>query len=1027
MDLEGKRSAGCDENYQNFQEVVSCTSVAKSEESLISTCSTSTPINNSGCKLNSINYCSEELHVIYTNADCFTNKRADLVLFLNSLSIKPSIIAITEVNSKALKNKMQESEFNLDGYNIFSMHLGENKYRGILMYVDKSLQASEFEVTTNFEECLFVQIKENNKSTLLVGTLYRSPSSRVDNDGYLCELISHINTQHVGKKLLLGDFNYPKIDWKNWTIDGSIDSSSSEGNFLESLRYYLLLQHVDSPTRARGASNPSILDLVISNEDFVGDIKYLSPLGKSDHSVLQFTCEMVCLQQTKASKCNYSKGDYDGLRKFMDRDWDKEFVNYVGNIESAWTHFKTILDEGTAKFIPLITNGSWKRKSSWKQPISQELKKVIRKKHRLWTRFQETKNQTILKEFKHCSNIVRRESRKVLRMEQRTVAKSCKENPKKFWQYVKSKTSSAGGMGNIKYISTDGKEILLTDDSEKSFAFAEYFAKVYTIEPLNAFENLDQVRQINNMPNMQFYLNDIFEKLSKLKIDKSPGPDSIHPRILKEVAPQITGALKIIFDLSISTGELPEDWKRSIVSVIHKKGSKSNVSNYRPISLTCIICKVLESLMRDHLMMYFMQNNLFSPKQFGFIQGRSTSLQLINLVDQWTKSLEEGGQIDIIYTDFEKAFDKVPHKRLLSKLRSYGVSNAIISWIKGFLCYRKQQVKINGKLSNWMDVSSGIPQGSVLGPFLFVVYINDLPQLCETDSNLFLFADDTKMYKYIQEEVDCESLIKCCQNIYNWCNKWLMKLNIDKCKVLTITRSKTEINYKYGFDTVQSGFLELERVQSMKDLGVYFDSDLSFKEHIYEKINKAYQMIGIVSRNFKGIDKDSFKLIYKSLIRSQLEYASVIWNPYKKYLVDDLEKVQKRATKLVKGIRKFSYKERLVYLQLPTLKFRRIRGDMIEVYKIVTGKYDNSVTPAIPRSEIVKTRGNSMKLSTQRSRYDIRKYSFTVRIVSLWNSLPDDVVLADSVNSFKNKLDRHWMNEDMYYDYDINIMTGSCI
>ena len=176
----------------------------------------------------------------------------------------------------------------------------------------------------------------------------------------------------------------------------------------------------------------------------------------------------------------------------------------------------------------------------------------------------------------------------------------------------------------------------------------------------------------------------VFDKLSKLKVDKSPGPDGIHPRVLYEIKTQITTALTCIFQLSLGTGQLPEDWKKSTIIVIHKKGSKSDVANYRPISLTCICCKVFESIIKDHVFEYCFANNIFSTKQFGFIKGRSTSLQLLNLVDYWTECLEVGGQIDIIYTDFEKAFDKIPFKRLISKLYSYGFNVGVIRWIESF-------------------------------------------------------------------------------------------------------------------------------------------------------------------------------------------------------------------------------------------------------------------------------------------------------------------------------------------------------
>jgi hypothetical protein len=415
-------------------------------------------------------------------------------------------------------------------------------------------------------------------------------------------------------------------------------------------------------------------------------------------------------------------------------------------------------------------------------------------------------------------------------------------------------------------------------------------------------------------------------------------------------------------------------------------------------------------------MKFFQDNNLFTNKQFGFIKGRSTVLQLLTLLDNWTKYLESGGQIDIIITDFEKAFDKVPHRRLISKLKAYGVDSKLVDWKEGFLRNRQQQVKINGKHSSWKSVLSGIPQGSVLGPLLFIIFINDLPDLYG-DASIYLFADDAKMFKYITKPEDSADLQNCCNYLQKWTDRWLMKLNIDKCKVLSIGREGNVVKYSYGLNTV-SGFKELEQVSSIKDLGIIVDNHLTFAEHIHAKINKAYSMLGIIKRTFNNMTAHTFNMLYKGLVRSQLEYGNSVWSPYRKKLIEELERVQMRATKIIRGCKGKSYSERLEYLQLPTLKFRRLRGDMIEVYKNLTHKYDSKVMLDLPLSSNTKTRGNSLKLSTARAHYDLRKHFFSSRIVKQWNSLPDDVISAGSTNSFKKRLDRHWERSDLYYDWE---------
>jgi hypothetical protein len=250
----------------------------------------------------------------------------------------------------------------------------------------------------------------------------------------------------------------------------------------------------------------------------------------------------------------------------------------------------------------------------------------------------------------------------------------------------------------------------------------------------------------------------------------------------------------------------------------------------------------------------------------------------------------------------------------------------------------------------------------------------------------------------------------------------MMSLNVNKCKVLSIARNKNSIvNYNYGFKTADHIYVELDHVDVMKDLGVVMDNELNFSNHIYEKINKCNQMLGIIKRNFRNIDKRTFFLLYVALVRSHIDYANSVWAPFKVCLITALEKVQKRATKMVKDCKKLSYPDRLKLLQLPTLKFRRVRGDMIETYKILNGIYDSQVLPVLSRNNDCRTRGNSLKLLHVRSKYDIRKFSFASRIVNLWNSLPDEVVLSDTVNAFKNNLDNHWKNEEMYYNWKTSI------
>ena len=439
---------------------------------------------------------------------------------------------------------------------------------------------------------------------------------------------------------------------------------------------------------------------------------------------------------------------------------------------------------------------------------------------------------------------------------------------------------------------------------------------------------------------------EVKKKLVQLKIDKSQGPDKIHPRLLKELAHELSDPLTKIFNTSLKQGRLPTIWKRAQVTAIFKKGSRKEPCNYRPVSLTCIACKVLEPIIRDHLMDHLKRNKLFSNRQYRFIGGRSTGLQMLKVLDKWTEIMDRGGEIDVIYLDFMKAFDTVPYRRLISKLASYGIQGEVLGWIKAFLCDRRQRVAVRGAFSDWLAVLSGIPQGSVLGPFLFVLYINDLPD--NIRSEVFMFADDTKVFREIRDDTDRATLQADLDELQTWSTKWLLKFHPDKCKTMTVTRKKESEARSYAMKKKVDG-AEMEhvltKVDSEKDLGIKVDAKLSFEQHINDKVNKANQMMGLMRRSFIYLDKENFRWLYKAIVRPHVEYINTVWSPIRKNDINTIENVQRRATKMIPGLRDMSYPERLRALKLPTLAYRRLRQDMIETFKVVKEIHDPEAAP----------------------------------------------------------------------------------
>ena len=298
------------------------------------------------------------------------------------------------------------------------------------------------------------------------------------------------------------------------------------------------------------------------------------------------------------------------------------------------------------------------------------------------------------------------------------------------------------------------------------------------------------------MPEIKIDLNGVIKLLSNLKPDKAAGPDSIKPLVLKQLKSEIAPVECLLFDKSLQTGKLPADWKKAQVCPLFKKGDKTDPSNYRPISLTCILCKVMEHIVASNISKHLNKNNALYELQHGFREKRSCETQLIQLIEDLGRQLSLGKQTDLVLLDFSKAFDKVNHLKLLYKLSCFGVKGNTLNWIQSFLIGRTQTVVLDGESSNEVPVTSGVPQGSVLGPLLFLLYINDLPE--NIQSQVRLFADDTAIYLTVCNIQDGQVLQSDLDTLQQWERTWDMEFNPSKCQVLHITRAKKHIETNYS-------------------------------------------------------------------------------------------------------------------------------------------------------------------------------------------------------------------------------------
>ena len=418
----------------------------------------------------------------------------------------------------------------------------------------------------------------------------------------------------------------------------------------------------------------------------------------------------------------------------------------------------------------------------------------------------------------------------------------------------------------------------------------------------------------------------------------------------------------------------------------------------------------MESLVKEEVLTHMISNNLLSKKQYGFISGRSTVTQLLNYLDKCTATMANGGVTDSIYLDFAKAFDTVPHSRLIGKLQAYGINGDLLKWIEAFLRDRSQVVKVNGEESFSAPVLSGIPQGSVLGPILFVLYINDLPDKINSDT--LMFADDTKILRRIMSQEDSLELQKDVEELESWSDKWLLRFNIAKCHVLTVGKTE-DIVHTHDYELYGK---PLEHVFEETDLGVTIDSELRFEEHISKKINKANSIAGLIRRSFAHLDGNLFKRLYTTFVRPHLEYAQAVWSPISQKLVDMLENVQIRATKMVDGYSNLDYEDRLRRLDLPTLVYRRARGDMIEVYKHFH-TYDQEQIPDIFQQKSYGARTHQLVWRKPKDGIrGVQANSFYYRVMKPWNDLPTETANSPSIDVFKKRLDEAWKNTTMKFN-----------
>lgn len=761
-----------------------------------------------------------------------------------------------------------------------------------------------------------------------------------------------------------------------------------------------LEQMVDFSTHTKG----NILDLVITNcPEKIVSVSEEGRLGKSDHCVilLEVECELRVEKEEKTGK-NWKKANMTGLcGELRNINWNSYWRGK--NTEESWQIFRQRLNGCIDKFVPSFTN-SRKKRPPW---LHQSIVQDIRAKKKAWKAWRLSRTEANHARYEELRKKVTKRIRGAKREMERDLAQNRDKQDKKFTRYIKSKTKTKSTIGPLE----NSAKARVTSGRDMAELLNSQFCSVFTEEDLTHIPvPKDETEGTEKLRTVTITREDVKKQINNLRKDAAPGPDGITPALLKNIRDEVAGPLCHIFNKSLTGGQVPGDWKTATVIPIFKKGQKKEPANYRPVSLTSIPCKMMEAIIKNRIMEHLTENNLLRDSQHGFQKGKSCATNLILTMEYLTKANDAGVPVDLIYLDFSKAFDKVPHRRLLEKCRAKGIDGETIRWLEDWLTNRTQTVKVENETSEEAKVKSGVPQGTILGPCLFNIYIDDIDDCVKPDTNIedqteklaeiLKFADDTKAFRTVTCEEDRDKLQLVLDKMCAWAQKWGMAFNTDKCKVMHIGHNNK--NYQY---TMHGKVLD--STDAERDLGVVIEKSLKPSSQCKKAAARARVVLGQITRNFHYRDKKHFIRLYTQYVRPHLEFASSAWAPWTAADIQTVEKVQEQALRFTHGLKGGTYQERCAEVGLETLEKRRWIQDMMQVFKILKGK--DKVCPDKLFTRVDHTTGtrmsaDQMNLKKRMAKKDVRLNSFSVRVVDKWNRIPEEVKKLENPASFKKYL-----------------------
>lgn len=906
---------------------------------------------------------------------------------LNSiLKHNPDIVIGTET---WLNVNEASSIFLPDGYNYFRKDR-DTRGGGVVIGVRKDIKSSSMDcgIVNPTAEIKLVEVNLSEKRSLYIMAAYRP---EVNNTCFadIKEALNRNNITKTDQLIVGGDFNIPDYNWHEKTHKG-------HGVMWDDLQTMMdefgLDQRVLQPTR-KSAECESTLDLFFTNN---GKATIEITKGISDHDIVKMVYDPGHLtrfskESTKIVK-QYHKVDIKSLLNNAICYFDIfETAATHRNVNENWIAFKDDLRTLIENHVPKTIVKLKRETKPWVKKRTMDLIERSRKAKRKQRRYFLLKRQGYLQNLDH-------QITKELIESKETFLKSLSiKKQKNIWKYVNKYRKDKDVIGDLKDKSQNKSCI---SDEEKGNLLNGTFREAFSKHSIDAPPFFAPPAQVE-MPNIEITEEGIEKLILELDVSKSPGPDGVSARDLRMIAPVAAKYLQVIFTQTLNESNIPDDWRKANICPIFKKGDKSDPCNYRPISLTSIASKIMEHILVSNITKHLTEGNLLSNYQFGFRTGASTELLLVALMDKIMKHVQNGGQVDAIAIDLSRAFDKVSHQLLLLKLNKFGLGEKTVKWFQAFLSNRVQRVVINGTLSQEVEVSSGVPQGSVCGPLLFILYINDL--IDSINSSKVYFADDGTIYKKIETKEDQLELNRELIRVQEWCVRWKMEVNWGKTHLINFTKKRQENVHNHVY-TVEG--ITINKCKEIKMLGVTIRDDLKWTSHIDNICKKANSQIYLLTHLVRGTPEPVKLMIYKALVRPHLEYASSVWSPGEKGLNDQVEKTQRRAIRAITEIydRGASVTEMRNALGLETLSDRRDRRRLINFYNIVN---HNTIVDPKEHLQAMTYKGrrdHDLKFSREHCKNKFYADSFFPSMTKIWNELEPDTATCVNLKEFTKKI-----------------------